>query len=52
LNLLEIKLLTDQITQAILDLHVPWHRRLAAIGWIDVDVMSLAVTLKFATGPG
>jgi hypothetical protein len=45
----EIKLLTDQITQAVLDLYVARHRRPATVGWIDVDVVSLAMPLKLAT---
>jgi hypothetical protein len=46
----ESQLTTDQFTQAVLYLPMAWHGSLPSIGWVAVDIVSLAISQEEATG--
>jgi hypothetical protein len=42
---------SNEFTEAVLDLHVPWHGRLFPSARVSVDVVFTAMPLEVATGP-
>jgi hypothetical protein len=42
---------SNEFTEAVLDLHVPWHGRLFPSVRVSVDVVFTAMPLEVATGP-
>jgi hypothetical protein len=41
---------SNEFTEAVLDLHVPWHGRLFPSARVSVDVVFTAMPLEVATG--